>query len=332
VLMCPYFETEGETPEEGLVGFYDSPRYSTGYNALFDRIGILSESHMLKPYADRVNATFQLVLGTLAAMNENSDALRKARTAAKKHTADMNEIGLNWRLDTTVTEQLPWKGWAAGHKPSEVSGLPRLYYDHTRPTETTVPWRQTYHASVIKRKPNAYLIPQAWGNVVDRLIAHGVQVERVEADRTLRVEMDSIGEVQTGTEPYEGHYLHRRVKCVTKRTTAKAHAGDLLVRTGQITDRYIMETLEPEAEDSFFAWGMFDSVLQQKEWFSDYVFEDMAAELLAKDSGLKAALDAKRAADPEFAKDAWAQLYFVYARSPWFETGFRRYPVLRVID
>ncbi|MBK7112469.1 MAG: hypothetical protein IPH60_08485 [Flavobacteriales bacterium] len=50
-------------------------------------------------------------------------------------------------------------------------------------------------------------------------------------------------------------------------------------------------------------------MLQQKEWFSDYVFEDIAADLLVKDAALKAAFEAKRNADPAFAKDDWAQTF-----------------------
>ena len=332
MLMCPYFETEGDTPEEGLVGFYDSPRYSTGYNALFDRIGILAESHMLKPYADRVNATFQLMLATLAAMNEHPEELRKARTAAKKHTASMDEIGLNWVLDTTHVEPLPWKGWAAEHTTSELTGLPRIRYDHTRPTDTKVPWRDHYAPSLIKRKPLGYIIPQAWAAaIVQRLEINGVKVEHLDRERSFTVEVDSIAEFKTGQQPYEGHHLNRDIRCSSQRGEHSAVAGDYLVRTGQVTDRLIMETLEPEGEDSYFAWGFFDSVLQQKEWFSDYVFEDIAAELLRKDPALKSALEAKRIADPAFAKDAWAQLYFVYQRSPYFEPSFRKYPVLRVV-
>lgn len=107
--------------------------------------------------------------------------------------------------------------------------------------------------------------------------------------------------------------------------------GDLLIRTGQVTDRLIMETLEPQGEDSYFAWGFFDSAIQQKEWFTDYAFEEKAAEMLRKDPALKAALDAERAKDPEFAKNAWAQLYFVFQRTPYLESSYRKYPVLRVI-
>ncbi len=329
---CPYFETQQETPEEGLIGFYDSPRYSTGYNALFDRIGILAESHMLKPYADRVNATFQLMLATLASMNEHPDELRQARSAAKKNTASMNELGMNWVLDTTLVEPLPWKGWAAEHITSEVTGLPRLRYDNARPTDTFVPWRDKYTPSLLKRKPLSYIIPQAWtASIVQRLKNNGVAVEQLDGERSFTVEVDSIAEFRTGQQPFEGHYLHRDIRCSSRRTKHTPAAGDFLVRTGQVTDRFIMETLEPEGEDSYFAWGFFDSALQQKEWFSDYVFEDIAADLLKKDPVLKALLEAERTADPEFAKDAWAQLYFVYQRSPYFERSFRKYPVLRVI-
>ena len=160
LLMCPYFETTGKVPEEGLRGFYDSPRYSSGYNALFDRISIISESHMLKPFADRVNATFQLLLGTLAVMDQHPDELKKARIAAKERTRTAAGFGLNWRLDTSAVSSIPWKGYAARMDTSLVTGLPRIRYDHNEPTDTVVPWHDTYRPSFTMAKPKAYLVPQ----------------------------------------------------------------------------------------------------------------------------------------------------------------------------
>jgi hypothetical protein len=43
----------------------------------------------------------------------------------------------------------------------------------------------------------------------------------------------------------------------------------------------VIETLEPAAHDSFFRWGFFNSVLEKKEAYSDYVFEDSAAKYYA---------------------------------------------------
>ncbi|MBK8338848.1 MAG: hypothetical protein IPK99_01995 [Flavobacteriales bacterium] len=329
--MCPYFETREDIPDSGLVAFFDTPRYTTGYTALFNTIGLMAESHMLKPYAHRVNATFQLLLGTLAVLDEHGQELSAARERAKTRTTQLKELPLRWTLDTTKVEQLPFKGYRAEQRPSAVTGLSRLYYDRTRPVDLEVPWMDTYTPNTVRTKPKAYLIPQAWREVSQRLALNGITFQRVERDTLLEVEVYRIGTMNTVREPFEGHYLHRAVTVQAERTTVTARAGDLLVPMGRATDRFVMQVLEPEAPDSYFAWGFFDSVLQQKEWFSDYVFEDVAAELLAKDPALKAALEARRAADPEFAQDAWAQLAFVFERSPYMERAYRRYPVCRVI-
>lgn len=332
VPMCPYFETRGDTPEEGLYGFNDGPRYSTGYNALFDRIGILSESHMLKPYADRVNATFQLLLATLAAMDHHGSELLKLRAQARRFTASMTELGMNWRLDSTAWGHLSWKGYDAERIRSEVTGLERTLYRHDRPTDGKVPWNDSYTASLVQRKPKAYVVPAAWREVLDRLRANGVPMRALERDTIMAVEQDSIGEMTTARMPYEGHYPHSAIHAKRKSERCAVRRDSWLVPMGHETDRYVMEALEAEADDGFLAWGFFDSVLQQKEWFSDYVFEDIAGRLVQEDPVLRAALEQRRQADPAFAADAWSQLYFIYQRSPYFEPGYRNYPVLRVMD
>ena len=93
--------------------------------------------------------------------------------------------------------------------------------------------------------------------------------------------------------------------------------------------RYLMETLEPQATDSFFTWGFFDSVLQQKEHYSDYVFEDLAADLLRRDPALRQRLEQLKAANPAFAANGPAQLEWVYQSSAYHEAGHNRYPVAR---
>lgn len=332
LLMCPYFETLHHVPEEGLTGFVDGPRYSTGYNALRQRIGILSETHMLKPYADRVNATLQLMLGTLACMNEHPQELKKARTEARSNAMNVTLHATNWSIDTSRVEALDWKGYATEQVQSEVTGLPRLRYDRNKPTAVKVPWMNSAGYGSQVQRPAAYLIPAAWKEVIDRLRLDAVPMEVLTQERTGRVEVQRILDHTDARSPFEGHYLHSKITTAREWETWVMQPGDVLVPMGHATDALVMEILEPRCADSFFAWGFFDSILQQKEWFSGYVFEDIAADLLKKDPALKATFDAIRANDPEFAKDAWAQLYFIYRHSPYFEPGFRRYPVLRVVD
>lgn len=329
--MGPYFETMAQVPDSGLMAFFDGPRYTSGYAALFNTVGILAESHMLKPYADRVNATFQLMLGVLAVLDEHGADLRRARAEAARNTAAASGFPLQWSLDTTRVERLPWKGYATVWEPSKVTGLPRLRYDHARPVDTTVPWYDTYVPGPVRDKPSAYLVPQAWREVGQRLAMAGVRFERIMRDTVLRAEVHRITDMRTAREPYEGRYLHRDIRTTIAVEEVQARAGDLLVPLGTRHDRFLMEVLEPDAPDSYFAWGFFDAILQQKEWFTDYVFEDVAADLLKRDPSLRAALEERRAADPDFAADGWAQLAFVFQRSPYMEPGYRRYPVVRVL-
>ena len=331
IAMCPYFETMAQVPDSGLMAFFDGPRYTSGYAALFNTVALLAESHMLKPYADRVNATFQLLLGVLSVLDEHGAELRRARAEAARHTAEATGFTLHWRLDSTRVERLPWKGYAAVREPSKVSGLPRLRYDRSRPVDTTVPWYDTYVPGPLRTKPAAYLVPQAWREVGQRLAMAGVRFERIMRDTVLRTEVHRIVDLRTAREPYEGHHLHRDIRTSIAVEEVTARAGDLLVPLGTRHDRFLLEVLEPDAPDSYFAWGFFDAILQQKEWFTDYVFEDVAADLLARDPGLRAALEERRAADPAFADDAWAQLVFVFQRSPYMEPAYRRYPVVRVL-
>lgn len=330
--MCSYFETEGATPEEGLTGFVDGPRYSTGHATLRQRIGILAETHMLKPYQDRVNATLQMQFATLAAMNEHPLELKEARAKAKTNAATATSFGFNWMLDTAQRTTLEWKGYAVEKVKSDVTGLERVKYDRSRPQTTTVPWLDRAKPSLQLDKPNAYLVPEAWHEVIERLQLDGVPMSQASVARLDPAEVYRITHFETVGTPYEGHYLHHGIEATVTIEKVSIKQGDWIIPMGSATDRLVMEVLEPRCADSFFAWGFFDSILQHKEWFSDYVFEDIAADLLSKDPALKSALEDERAKDPAFTKDAWAQLYFVYQRSPYFEPGYMRYPVLRLME
>jgi hypothetical protein len=140
-----------------------------------------------------------------------------------------------------------------------------------------------------------------------------------------------ITDYKTPQKPFEGHYLHNNVKLNPVDMPVKFYTGDYVVYTNQPINRYIVETLEPQGVDSFFAWNFFDSMLGEKEYYSDYVFEDIAAKLLKKDPELKKKLDDAKTKDPQLANSAQAQLFFVYRNSPYFEKTYMRYPVGRLL-
>lgn len=112
----------------------------------------------------------------------------------------------------------------------------------------------------------------------------------------------------------------------------QARAGDVLVHLDQPRARYAVETLEPRAHDSFFRWGFFNAILEKKEHFSDYVFEDTALEMLHDEPELAAAFSRWKTENPALLSDQQAVLSFLYANGQRHaEPEWRRYPVVRVM-
>ena len=328
--MTPYVDFEGETPESGLRAFLESPRYSTGYAALFNTIGFMPETHMLKAFAPRVHSTYDFLKTVLETVGQQSADLAAARAAATTEMVAQTTFPLTWALDESQHETVSFRGYEAGHKPSAVSGQPRLYYDRAKPFTRPVNYFNTYQPTATALRPTAYLIPKAWAEVADLLRRNGATLEPLTQAVTLPVETYYFEDFKTTPKPFEGHYVHSQVRLRTAIENATFQPGDFVVYlTPGAPARYLVETLEPQATDSFFAWGFFDSVLQQKEHYSAYVFEDVAADLLRRDATLRERLEKLKQDNPAFAANGAAQLEWVYLNSTHREAGYNRYPVAR---
>jgi hypothetical protein len=329
--MTPYVESEEKSPDNGIVSFLETPRFATGYTAQHNIISYITETHMLKPFDKRVYATYDFMQNLLDIYERDAVLIGELKHKADEQVSRQRTFALNWELDKERYDTLVFKGYVAGYKTSEVSGLPRLYYDRSKPYVKTIKYFDNYIATATADKPLAYVIPQAWGKVIDLFRLNNVVMRRLSHDTTLGLQMYYIADYKTSARPYEGHYLHSNVKLNPVETRVKFYEGDYVVYVNQPLNRYIVETLEPQGVDSFFAWNFFDSVLGEKEYFSDYVFEDVAAESLKKDAELKKKLDDEKGKDAKLAGSAAAQLNFVYRNSPYFEKTYLRYPVGRLL-
>jgi hypothetical protein len=330
--MTPYVESLKTTPDSGIVAFIETPRFSTGYTVQHNIISYVTETHMLKSYEKKVYATYDFMQHLIDICQRDAKQIGELKHRADEQVKQQQTFALNWTLDEQKYDMITFKGYQAGYKPSDISGLPRLFYDRTKPYTKQIKYYNTYKASITADKPEAYIIPQAWGKIIDLFKLNKVAMRRLKHDTTLTVQTYYIADYKTGQRPYEGHYLHNGVKLTTVNDNkVKFYAGDYVVYTNQAINRYIVETLEPQAVDSFFAWNFFDSMLSQKEHYSDYVFEDIAFEYLKKHPELQKLLDDEKAKNPQLDKSAGAQLEFVYRNSPFYEQTYMRYPVGRLL-
>ena len=329
--LIPYVNSFGDTPENGWPEFWDTPRYGSGYAALWHTFSFVPETHMLKSYAQRVKATYALMQSFIEFTAKNSETIKSLRNQTKKSVQSAFEFPISWSLDKSQFKEVLYKGFEAGRKPSEVSGLPRLYYDRTKPFEKMVKIFNYFPVKNSISKPKAYIIPQGWWKVIDLLKLNQVMMTQLKKDTVIEVEVYKIDDYKTLARQYEMHHLNSDIKTTSYLESINFKKGDWYIPMNQVANRFLFETLQPQTEDSYFAWNYFDAILGQKEGYSAYAFEDIAAEYLKNNPGIKLKLEQKRASDSTFAKDGRSQLNFIYQNSKWYEPAHMRYPVYRLI-
>jgi hypothetical protein len=328
--LVPYVNSFGDTPEDGWPEYWDSPRYSSGYATLWNSFGFIPETHMLKPYEQRVRSTYALMKCFIEFTSTNSDKIKQLRDQTKHSVKSAVEFPISWQLDRSRWKEMTYKGYEAGHKLSNVSNSSKLYYDRTKPFEKQVKIFNYFSPKTIIKKPEAYIIPQGWWKVIDLLKLNKVRMSRLKNDTSIEVVVYHIDDYQTSQRPYEMHHLNSNVKISAMKQKMHFRKGDWYIPMDQSANRFLIETLEPQAEDSYFAWNFFDAVLGQKEYFSGYAFDEIAEDYLKKHPELQSKLEEKRKTDSTFAKSWEQQLNFVYEHSSYFEPDYLRYPVFRV--
>jgi hypothetical protein len=293
----------------------------------------MPETHMLKPFAQRYHGTRALVESALAYTVANGEAIRAARAADRAAVSAGAPVALNWRLDDQRSRPFRFSGFEAVYEPSRLGAYQRLRYDRSAPWEKDIPYFDRYEATASAVPPRAYLLPQAWHNVALRLQAHGVRLQRVARAGRVFAQALRITRFEKHPVPFEGRHLHDVLEVQPEPIDAVVTPGDWLISLGHANDRFVVETLEPLGIDSFFRWAFFDSVLDKKETFSDYVFEDEAERLLDAEPGLRERFDAWKAANPALLADPQAVLDFIFLNATRYaEPEWRRYPVLRLAE
>lgn len=331
--ITPYVNVFNRTPDpEGFNQFIDYPRYSTGYTTLFHTLGFMIETHMLKPFKARVQATSQFLWSSMDLLNQYGDEINTRMRLQEERYNASPEQAIDWSVRRDTFTTITFLGYEGVIRKSAVTGLDRLKYDPSKPFSREIPYYNIYETSRSVTVPDGYVIPQGWHSVIDRLRGNKIHYKQLKEDSVLVVERYEIKSVESIENPYEGHFRHIDLRIEAVRDTILFFKGDYMFPTDQWGGRFLIETLEPIAPDSYFRWNFFDMILQRKEGFSPYVFEEIAEDLLEEYPALKIAFQQKKMKDSIFAENSFQQLSFIYKNSEYFEKAFSRYPVYRLID
>lgn len=206
--ITPYVNVFNNVPEKGFSQFMDYPRYSTGYTTLFNTLGMMVETHMLKPYKPRVEGTYELMKTMIEIVNTEAKNIKKLRKEAFNKTYTNNLYPLDWKIDTTKQTTLKFKGYEGKMITSKVTGLQRLKYDRNLPFTKDVTYMNYFKPTTKVKIPKAYIIPKGWWPILERLKMNNIEMKPLQIDSIISVESYKIEKFNTRQSPYEGHYQH----------------------------------------------------------------------------------------------------------------------------
>lgn len=323
-----YVNVWGKTPESGFSAFEVTSIYSGGYAGLFNTLNFTAEAHMFKTYAERVEATMVTLQKAMEVTTSMArDIISTRKYFNKKEISDVRGYPTSWEIDSSVVDTLDFLGYEAEFYNSPLTGQPTYRYNRNKPKTFKAPYYPRYKPVSYQAVPKSFYLHAGNEKVIERLKANNTPLTVITDTllKRLPLKVYYVDSIEYARQPYEGHFVHQsfalRKEWVTKSETF--FPGDYIVGV----NRYTMEVFEPQTPGSFFRWNFFDTYLQQKEWFSPYIFEEKAIAFLAENPETKAEFEKKRAEDENFANNHFAQLYWIYRKSPYYEKEHMRIPV-----
>jgi len=333
-LVFPYVTMRSwfEGVQSGITNNAASPRFSSGYAAVQNRPGIVVETHMLKPYKDRVFSTKVMIESILEyAYNNPAELLDLNRTADRMSIEQYHENNKYLPLDFTLSDQYrekTFKGIESVREMSELANAGILRYTG-EPVEKEIRFYDDVIATDSVTVPQLYVIPQEWSGIVERMRMHGIKIETLAEEAMMPVTRYRFTGVDYASNSFEGRQ-QVDVEYEIYRESVTLPAGTYVVPTDQRTIRVIAHLLEPGSPDSFLRWGFFNTIFERKEYFELYVIEPIAQEMIQENPELKDEFEQWLSDNPEVEDNPYQRLNFFYERSPYYDEQWNVYPVMRV--
>jgi murein tripeptide amidase MpaA len=306
----------------GISGWTASPRFSNGYGDARHLPTVLLENHSLKPFDRRVLGTYVFLESAMRVAGERARELRQAIETDRQRRPE--HYTLSWSEGEPL--MINFAGIESVPRISPVTG--GVYLDWTgRAIDMRIPLKIHDQPGTVAR-PVAWWIPAEWGDVIERLALHGVEMERIDEPVRMRVEMIRLASPKIEATSFEGRVRVSAEITIEVRDETFPR-GSVRVSTDQPLAGLAALLLEPESPDSFFQWGFFHAILSRTEYYESYAMEPLAARMLEQDLELRGAYIEALRTDPVLRGSPRARLDWFYERTPYFDDRWLLYPVAR---
>jgi murein tripeptide amidase MpaA len=328
------FAANGMDMKDGFLTWSGNPRFSNGYGDAIHLPTILVENHSLKPYRRRVLGTYVLMAETLELLAREQGSLRKAREQDQQRRPRSIPLGFE-RDKSAPAKKVPFKGIGSERYQGLVSGGEVVRWTGESVTEV-IPEVFINKPTAVIEPPVAYIIPQAWSDVVERIALHGIDVTQIKEPLSTHAEVYRlpgavIAEPSEWTpNPFEGHIRIDPGEPDMQLIETTFPIGSYRISTDQALGELLVLMLEPQAPDSFLQWGFFLEIFTRTEYAEAYVLEPLAQKMLENDAELKNRFEQKLASDEAFAGSRYQRLMWFYEQTPFYDEQYLLYPVARI--
>jgi murein tripeptide amidase MpaA len=265
VLNCFYGEfTDMKNPENGWISYASEPRYLTNYIGVRNRLAILNENYVYADYKTRVLGSYKLLnsileysaahAGEIKTLLNQTDELTIARGT---QPAVLDSFPIGYKVIPT-----PDKITIRAYEVDVITGLDgeEDYTKSERKKLVNAPYLADYIATKNIAFPFAYLIRFNDPILINLLLSHGIQVEKLTKAETLKVETFKITSLKPASRLNQGHYTNT-VAGIMQTDTLDFPAGTFVVRTAQPLANLAAYLLEPQTNDALILWNYFDRYL-----------------------------------------------------------------------
>jgi hypothetical protein len=260
-------EVSTDTVHTGWYTYDHRPRFGTNYYGLRNRVSILSEAFSHDPFERRVKATYAFTKELLSLVAERrSELTRQTRTPHAAVRGVISEaIPLRSALPATAPsrpvafEILARTGDSSRTQPGVPRGLRRTGEIRTRP----MPVFDGFVPTLLRPLPYQYVLV-ADSAVIEKLRLHGIYVDTADASHA-PLEAFTVDSLVRSPRAFQGH---NEVRVWGQWKAFPAAPGEMLiVPTAQPLGRLAAYLLDPESDDSFFTWNLFDATLSRQRLF-----------------------------------------------------------------
>jgi len=320
------FAANGDDFSGGNIAFSFSPRFSHTYGDIRHMASILIENHSLKPFEQRVLGTYVFLEQAINSLGDHFEALQVAVESDSNQPKE--SIPVKFKFRETVADSMQFLGVGSSKVTSEITGAEYVKWEG-QPITQVVPSLLMDVPELSVSVPKAYWIPAEWGNLIEKMKQHGIELETLTEPQELKLEFSTVGNYKMGTQPYEGMMRVQSSDLNRKYKTLFLNPGSVRIKTDQPLGELVVILMEPESVDSFFQWGYFNTIFTQTEYMETYIMEPLIAIMLAEDSDLKKRFEEKKSAEPDFAKSPRAIYQWFYAQTPYYDQNWKVIPVGR---